>query len=487
MKRLVIILMSLVPLYAFAQKQTFEQYKAEQQAKYQKYKSAKQKQYDAYRQKINAEYADYMAKKWKAYKSYAAKQKPKDQDPPTPAVKKNGEPKGTDEIRYKLVIKLVPYEVPEPVVPIDEAPTEDKPSFKFTFHGTPCSVHLTNALKFTLSSTTEQAVSEMWKHLSDPVYDGIIADCLRLRDELDLADWGYINLIQTLTQSFLGDNSDEAVLMQMYFLTQSGYNTRIARTSHDRLVLLVPFEATLYDYSYFYMEGKQYYIFDNSKEFNTYDVFEKAFPKEKMPSLRMTKYPKLTYDATKTRTLSSRRWPSMRASVTENKNLISFYDEYPISDSWDCYSTASLSNETKETLYPVLRREIAGKSKYDAANMLINFVQTAFDYKTDDDQFGYERPLFGDETLYYPYSDCEDRSILYSILVRELLDLDVVLLHYPGHLATAVAFPNNQSHGYHFTYNNKVYTICDPTYINADAGDCMPRYRSTSPDVIQIQ
>ena len=470
----------------FAQQQTYEQNKAEQQAKYQKYKSDKQKEYDAYRQKINADYAAYMKKHWAEYKSYAAKHKPKDQDSPAPTVKKNDEPKGTDEIRYKLVIKLVPYEVPDPVAPIDVPPAEDKPQFKFMFHGTQCGVHLNDALKYSLQDASEQAASDMWQHLSDPVYDGVIADCLRLRNELQLADWGYINLLQTMTNSFLGANSNEAVLMQMYILTQSGYSTRIAR-KNNRFVLLVPFDATLYDYSYFYIDGKHYYIIDKEEGSYTYNIFNKAFPEEQVPSLRMTESPKLAYAAAPSRTLSSRRWPSLRASIAENKNLISFYDEYPLSTSWDYYSAASLSNETKQSLYPVLRREISGKSKYDAANMLINFVQTAFDYKTDGDQFGYERPLFGDETIYYPYSDCEDRSILYSILVRELLDLDVVLLLYPCHLATAVAFPNNKSYGYHFTYNGKVYTICDPTYINADAGDCMPQFRTTSPDVIQIQ
>lgn len=486
MKRLFIFFIVLIPLFASAQKQTFEQYKAEKQALYQKYKSAKQKQHDAYRQKINAEHAAYMQKKWTAYKSYAAKRKPKDQDPPAPVVKKHGEPKGTNEIRYKLVVKLVPYEVPDPVVPIDEPPAEDKAKFKFMFHGTQCAVHLNDALKFKLSDASEQAASSMWRHLSDPVYDGVVADCLRLRKELQLADWGYINLLQAMTNSFFGANSNEAILMQMYILTQSGYTVRIAQ-ANKRFVLLVPFDADLYGYSYFRLDGKDYYILDKEKGSQSYTIFNKAFPKEQVPSLRMTESPKLAYSAAPSRTLSSRRWPSLRASVSENKNLISFYNEYPLSASWDYYSNASLSNEATQALYPVLKREISGKSKYEAANMLINFVQTAFDYKTDGDQFGYERPLFGDETLYYPYSDCEDRSILYSILVRELLDLDVVLLEYPGHLATAVAFPNNQSYGYHFTYNNKVYTICDPTYINADAGDCMPEFRSTAPEVIIIK
>ena len=90
--------------------------------------------------------------------------------------------------------------------------------------------------------------------------------------------------------------------------------------------------------------------------------------------------------------------------------------------------------------YPVLENNIDRKSQSDAANLLINFVQTAFIYQIEEEQFGYERSLWGDETIYYPASDCEDRSILFSILVRELLSLDVVLLHYPGHLVSAVRF-----------------------------------------------
>lgn len=486
MKKILFLLIALLPLSTYAQQQTYEQYKKEQQAKLAKYKSAKQKEYDAYRKKVNAEYATYMEQTWKAYKSFAAKKKPKDQDPPTPTVKHGNEQISTDEIRYKLVIKLVPYEVPEPVVPIDEPPVDEKPKFSFLFHDTPCSVHLSKEMRYTLPDASEKSASDMWMQLSDGTYDALISDCLHLRKELQLGDWGYINLIQALTKGFYGSNTNEAILMQMYILTQSGYAMRIARTD-ERWVLLMPCEASLYDYSYIFRDSKQYYILDKVKSGGSYYVFDKAFPEERMPSLRMTQSPKLAYSAAPQRTVSSARYPMMRANVSENKNLIDFYNEYPLSANWDYYSTASLAEETKRTLYPALKREIAGKSHKDAANMLINFVQTAFNYKTDGDQFGYERPLFGDETLYYPYSDCEDRSIMYSILVRELLGLEVVLLYYPGHLATAVAFPNNQSYGYHFTWNGKVFTICDPTYIGADIGECMPRYQSTSPDVIQIQ
>ena len=146
---------------------------------------------------------------------------------------------------------------------------------------------------------------------------------------------------------------------------------------------------------------------------------------------------------------------------------------------------ASLSEQAKEGLYPVLRKNIEGKSKKDAAGVLLDFVQTAFDYKTDDEQFGVERPLFGDETLYYPFCDCEDRSILYSILVRELLGLDVVLLHYPDHLATAVCF-NDNVEGDYMVLNGRRYVVCDPTYIGAGVGEAMSCYKNTKATILRI-
>ena len=117
--------------------------------------------------------------------------------------------------------------------------------------------------------------------------------------------------------------------------------------------------------------------------------------------------------------------------------------------------------------------------------MLLNFVQTAFEYMTDQEQFGYERPLFADEMLYYPYADCEDRAILLSVLIRDLLDLDVILLNYPAHIATAVKFDAPVA-GNYFTVDGDNYVVCDPTYIGASVGDCMSRYIGAKAEVIKI-
>lgn len=485
MKTYYCILLLALPILVFAQKPTFEEYSHNSLRYYDNYKSERQKNYDAYRQKLNTDYAAFMQRRWSEYKTYAAIPKPKDMDAPRPTYKLVDAPASVDEIRYKLIIKLEQYEIPDPIVPIDEPPVDEKPQFKFSFHGTPCAVHLKDEMRFSLADASEKSAGEMWLHLSDSIYDGLIADCLRLRKDLQLSDWGYINLLQTLSHDFYKGKTNETVLMQMYVLTQSGYDVRIARCN-DKWILLVPFKANLYGYSYMYMNDLKYYIMDQY-EGNSLYTFDRSFPEAQTPSLRMTQSPKFSYRSSNARTLSSRRFPNMKVTITENTNLIDFYNEYPLSWNWDLYSSASFSDETKHTLYPVLKREIAGKTIPQAANMLINFVQTAFNYKTDGEQFGYERPLFGDETIFYPYSDCEDRSIFYSILVRELLGLEVVLLYFPGHLATAVAFPENKTYGTYIRWNGKAYTICDPTYIGADIGECMPSYVNVSPEIIQIQ
>ena len=131
------------------------------------------------------------------------------------------------------------------------------------------------------------------------------------------------------------------------------------------------------------------------------------------------------------------------------------------------------------------RPKLAGKDEIEAAGLLLNFVQTAFEYKTDGDQFGYEKPFFVDELFYYPYSDCEDRAVLYACLVRELLGLEVVLLDYPRHIATAVCF-GRPVEGDYVELNGKRYVVCDPTYINASIGQSMPMYKQERATVIVI-
>lgn len=94
-----------------------------------------------------------------------------------------------------------------------------------------------------------------------------------------------------------------------------------------------------------------------------------------------------------------------------------------------------------------------------------------------------DRAFFAEETLFYPYCDCEDRFILFSRLVRDLLGLDVMLVYYPGHLATAVAF-GEEVKGDCLLLDGRKFTVCDPTYIGAPVGRTMPGMDNAEATVI---
>ena len=276
---------------------------------------------------------------------------------------------------------------------------------------------------------------------------------------------------------------DEAVLLQTYLFVQSGFKARLGR-QNGHLVLLVPLSHKIFNYSYVMIDGAPHYIISASKQ-GGITVCEVGFPRERVASIVLSTLPSFAGRKQPYRTFAAENFGTMKASVTVDKSLIDFLNDCPLTDAWNCYARAGLSDVVKADLYPVLKKQITGKSQKKAAAMLLDFVQTAFDYATDQEQFGYERPLFGDESFYYPKNDCEDRSILYSILVKDLLGLEAVLVQWPGHLATAVAFTENTD-GDYFEVDGRRFTVCDPTYIGAGVGETMPQFKGVEAKLQKI-
>lgn len=488
MKHAAIIILALLMAGTVSAQTEREKYEAAKRQAMGQYASQRKKamaEYAAFRKKANEDYARYMQEAWEAMKVN------KGEKPPAQPKPKRAPQVAPDKLHEATplptpVVVPAPRQVPPPPVPEENIPepAPTAPTMQFALYNTPCIVHASENLRFTLPSLSEKSIAEAWKTLSAEKYDGLLHDCLEQRSQLHLSDWGYIRLLKNMSERLLSaQNSNEAVLLQMYLLTQSGMKVRIAK-SDGRLVLLVPFDHDIYNYSYITIDGTHYYVLDKKTTGNV-EVCKVAFPKEQVASIVMKELPALTSSPSAKRTLEAKQFGTLKAEVRVNKSLIDFLSDYPVSSSWECYANASLSPEVKDALYPVLRSQIKGKSQKKAAQMLLDFVQTAFDYATDQDQFGYERPLFGDESFYYPKNDCEDRSILYSILVRDLLGLDVVLVHWTGHLGTAVCF-TDEVDGDYFTIDGKKYVICDPTYIGASVGMTMPQFKNAKAKIVRL-
>lgn len=462
-----------------AHAQSFDEYRRKAHTYFDTYKKTKITDFQEYRAQRNAEFEAYIRQAWKEKPELAPKPKPLINDDDIKPVVLPDDidriPKDNPIIPNEIIDEATPQPAPEPVVPIEEVPIKTEKWFSFSIYGTPCNVRFDTSTKPTLKSSDEDTIADMWHALSSREYDNLYFDCLELRKDYHLCDWAYVKLTEALANKAYGkSNRKEATVLQSIILLQSGYKLVMGRAEDSSIHMLLAADGDMYGYPYYDIEGEHFYLLDGSHVKRMFFMTE--LPENLRPMrLALVNENNFASKQSKPRSLSSMKFAEARATVSCNENLIAFYNEYPESfvnnDSktrWRFYAQTPLSQAVKSTLYPSLRKAISGKNKLQAANILLNFVQTAFVYEFDDVVWGHDRAFFPDETLYYPYCDCEDRAILFSRLVRDLLGLKVVLVYYPGHLATAVHFEEDVI-GDYLSVRGKKYVVCDPTIIGAGA------------------
>lgn len=445
--------------------------------------------YQSFRDNANKQYADFLRGAWDYYKSKPIIPRPKEEPVPPVIYEEDKEEKEEEVVVIEEPIIIpAPEPQPEPIEPIKPEPKPIERTFKFSFFKTLCEVRIPeNLLK--LSGLDNEAIANGWEFLSKGEFDVTLYDCLQLREKMNLCDWAYLLLLKEFSTNVYQATNNESVLLTAWLYCQSGYQMRLA-LDEAKLHLLYASPYVIYDQSYYQIDGYNYYSLFPMPE--NLQICSAAFENENVLSLQVPNYPNLSKEYSTVRTLKSERYRNIQVETKVNRNLIEFYNTYPSSEiesnpltRWAMYANTPLTDDVKKSIYPVLEQQIKGLSKRDAVEKLLNFVQTAFVYKLDDEVWGGDRALFAEETLYYPYADCEDRSILFSRLVRDLLGLPVVLVYYPGHLATAVAFPTAEK-GDCIILKDRRFTICDPTYIGALVGETMPDMDNKAAHVILL-
>lgn len=458
--------------------QNYENYRRQQQEAFQSYKNKSQADYDAYRSKVNAEFADFLKQPWERKQAEDPKPEPeKVPDVPPVVMPEISVDLPEDQlIEVDIIFPKLPVQ-PKPIAPVPYRPKPGEKTLTFSYYGTQGSVRFDVAKKVFLNGTDENAVSKFWKGLSGEAYDNIVADCQLIHADRDLCDWAYYRMTEKLAEA-LYDTRNEQRVFHAWLLSQSGYSVRLGR-DNGKLYLLPGTTALLFNKYYWKMDGCYYSLLEDEKLTSMHFVKLK-FPDTSPIRTRMLARNSLEVSSAPGRMLRSQNYPTVAANVSCDQNMLDFLKDIPTSalegtDESDylMYAQMPLSEKAGHDLLTVLFDQVEGKSEADAANILINFVQTAFVYKTDGEVWGLERAFFPEETLYYPYSDCEDRAILFCSLVKEVLGLDVAFVSYPGHLAAAVHFSEDIP-GDFFMVDGKRYLVCDPTYIHASIGRTMP-------------
>ncbi len=492
-------------LYAQDIEKEFEEFSRQQQQEFEEFKN-----------KADAEFETFLREAWQEYNAFAPIPAPQRPEPPEPVRFDPAKP-----LPEPVAIKPGVTKTPEAPVPDVKVPQggrhpslpemEDKPApgvyvpgkpytpviipvpavkpgrsvyrTPVEFYGTTFEVATDAAEDLVLAGSNEADVADAWKELCGKDYEQMVSDCMTLKRERQLSDWAYLLFTKQLGIQLYGEErTDEIAFLQMFLLNKSGYKVRLAKIDNVLKLMVAP-AGTIYSTPYLNIGGNKYYVFEPAKNgsMSIYTYRQDFADAKNLVCLNIGDNPAFELQEQR-RTLTTSNG-KLEVQTVVNKNLIDFYADYPQCDVVIHYKTP-MSEELRTVLYPQLKDAIAGLSQKDAANLLLSFVQTSFEYQTDGEQFGYEKPYFPDETFYYPYCDCEDRAMLYSTLVRDLMGLETVLLDYPNHIASAVRFTEEIPGDYVVLDNGDKYLICDPTYIGAPIGMCMDEYKEVAPQII---
>ncbi|HTY01525.1 MAG TPA: hypothetical protein VMG09_15990 [Bacteroidota bacterium] len=382
-----------------------------------------------------------------------------------------------------------PVEAPAPS-PV-EAPAPPPDAASIDFYGADISVPLPSELAVKLHGDPgKESISGYFAAMAGRPYDRVLHAATSIRTARRLNDWGYCLLLASIGRKMYGSMSNETVLFTWFMLLKSGYMAKVGFTG-GQVFLLIPVDGRLFGVPYFsFGDSQRFYAVPldpkSPVEITQMYAYEGDYPgASTLMRFAVSELPSLTNSTASKRLQFEYGGTTYTVPVTFSKDAVRFFEYYPQSD-FPVYFDGSISPGAAGSLYAAFEPILKGKSELEAVNVLLRFSQTAFGYKVDKELFGREKPMFPDEVLYYSDSNCKDRAILFSYLVRALIRLEVVGLDYPGHISTAVMFSKDVP-GDNIDYQGRRYTICDPTYIGADAGMCMPQFKGVTPSVIPLK
>lgn len=471
------------------------------------FKKSESQAFQSYKDERDSAFNKYLQEQWRGYEAYKGtplyqEPKPKDITPakavePKPVgpkvtidIKKITEPQQVvtkepvkeptkDALKVSPIVPVVVIEVKEPKSEKKIAEVAKPKDITIEYFGSTLGFNISNELKkASFSPPNQYGITNFFNAAASSEHQNLISDISKVSKDMNLNDWGVYLLVLKLS-SAVYQNQDNAKLLSWFIFNKLGYAVKVGLA--DKHVALMHYsKKVIYSTPSYNFDGKKYYMVENYAKGSAGRLYsyEQDYPGSTKPlNLALDTLPKLE-QKTQSKTIGfAQSGKEYKVSYDYNKNLIDFMATYPQAD-YETFFNAPLDGQTYKTVASSLKKYIDGKQASDALNFVLNFVQKSFVYEQDDQQFGREKVMFAQETLYFNKSDCEDRAILYSYLIKELFNVPVIGVKYSDHMATALYVPMD---GDKVNFESKQFVVADPTYINANIGMSMPKYKSLRP------
>ena len=458
--------------HAKSDREIFEQMRKEMRAEFAEYQKQNER-----------EYARYLRQTWQEYrleKGIEPFERPKPDNLPPASPQKR--PSKTSE----LIVAPKPDGLQTPPLPpiiFEEKKKEvGKYNVQIAFYG--------STLQFThniepcqLAQVREKQIADLWGTIWQTKNGSLFTDLITVKLEMRLNDWAFFCLLKQTARQLpqLKDDNTRTIfhalrLTYIWLRHQNGdYRQRSSPiSSHPRKSICLQLPA-----------GKR-------KEILLVHRREKpsATPVRTLPSLSRNKQRPFSLAITEPMLLAedyrdtNRTYRDCSLNSPVNQNRISFFNDMPHTD-LAVYADMPVDVAFAENTCQGLGSRIAPLSREDALNFYcispnrLSVTRQTASNSAANDRSSPKRL----STTPIPIAKTERSSSPW--LVRRLLKQEIVLLHYSDHVATGVRI-EKEIPGSYIRTGDKRYLICDPTYIGADIGQCMPGYEKEKPRIIKL-
>lgn len=402
-------------------------------------------------------------------------------EPKKPREPKKPEPKTpVPNLPQLPVVPAVP-DIPIPPKVVEKSRSD----FDFGFYETPVSMPDTD-IKLATKLNNTRDYAEQWRKLAkDPEAQVLLQEVEKKAYELGLNDYLKYELASSYVDArYSGADATSRMSLKHFLLANMGYGVRLGVNGNGKALLLIPFNQQVYARMFIKVDDKKFYVFGNEGDDpnvkGNMTISTCQLPKNNDPGMSMDlrlnglklPYVPHKYDLS---------FKDLHISGEVNASIFPVLYRYPQMPTAD-FACSSVCQDVRDDIVKQFKTQLAGKDERQAVDDLLQFVQGAFEYATDGEFHGFEKPYFFEETLFYPKCDCEDRAIFYTYLLWNVLGVENHLINYPGHESASVKL-SEPIKGDAYDFGGSRFYISDPTYIGARTGMCMPNYLNDAPGI----
>jgi len=439
------------------------------------FKRVQSESFTKFKDKKDRKFNTYLQEQWKEYHAYISRsmyQKPKPKVLPALSQKR------AQNVGPNLVINIKPAVVKALIPPIKKLPAND---VIFLFFGSSLGFDFDKGMKNAkFYPRSQQGIINFFSVMAASDYDNLLYNIKLTCKHMNLNNWGVYLLVDKLSHK-LFTTPDDAKLFSWFVFNKLGYRVKVALGADKHIVLLHKIKGKMYSTPNYTLKGEKFYVISQYNKDNIGNIYTYAqdYPDAtKALDFELKTLPVLKKNL-QTKTVSFKEYGKLySATYRYNQNLIDFMNSYSQVD-YKVFFNAPLEYETYKDIAGDIKHYTDNKKASEALNFILRFVQKAFKYERDNEQFGREKVMFAEETLCYDKSDCEDRAVLYARLVKDLFGIGVVGVKYKDHMSTALHVPMR---GDSVKVSGQRYVLADPTYVNASLGQSIPKYKSVIPE-----